>query len=106
MEQIYIGWTTVEKEQDAQSLAKGLIDSGLAACVQIDGPITSYYSWKEKVEYSKEYRVTVKFCKSVAKKVEAWVQNNNPYELPQWIVVESTEVSESYLSWVHSVTKK
>ena len=43
--QLIIVVTTVATKTDADHLAHQLIDASLAACVQIEGPITSYYKW-------------------------------------------------------------
>ena len=42
--------TTTEKREDADRIARTLVERRLAACVQIVGPITSVYRWKGKVE--------------------------------------------------------
>ncbi|HTT55864.1 MAG TPA: divalent cation tolerance protein CutA, partial [Opitutaceae bacterium] len=40
-----IAWTTVATAADAARLAHGAVEAGLAACVQVDGPVTSTYRW-------------------------------------------------------------
>ncbi len=35
--------TTVEHKADAEKIAKSLVEKRLAACVQILGPLTSYF---------------------------------------------------------------
>ena len=42
--------TTVEKKEDADRIAKILVETRVAACVQVIGPIGSTYWWKGKVE--------------------------------------------------------
>src|SRR5690606_21914986 len=94
-----IGWTTVETAEQARALATGLIESRLAACVQIDGPITSVYRWDGAIESTPEYRVTVKFLVDRSFALETWLHNHHPYATPQWIVVRAEHVAEKYLSW-------
>ena len=38
--------TTTETKEQAQKIAQYLVETRLAACVQITGPITSIYRWK------------------------------------------------------------
>ena len=42
--------TTTEKKEDAERIARSLVETRLAACVQIVGPIESIYRWKGRIE--------------------------------------------------------
>ncbi len=97
---ILIGWTTLDSAAAAHKLAAGLIAARLAACAQVDGPITSHYLWKGKQERTKEWRIWVKFPAKNAKKIEAWLKTNHPYSTPQWLAVEVAAVAEPYRRWV------
>jgi periplasmic divalent cation tolerance protein len=97
---LMIGYTTVLTREEAAALAHGLIEKKLAACVQIEGPITSVYPWAGKVEQAEEFRLCVKFMSTAAADVEAYVLTHHSYEIPEWITVRTENVSEKYLSWV------
>ena len=99
MDSLYMAWTTVESQADAERLASGMIDAKLAACVQIEGPITSCYRWQGKMEKSTEWRLLCKIPAPRLDAIETWILQNHPYETPQWIVVEATHVSPGYLHW-------
>jgi periplasmic divalent cation tolerance protein len=98
-EGMLIAWTTVASRPDAERLAAEIISRNLAVCVQIDGPVTSVYRWKEQVERATEFRLSLKFLPDQSAELSAWVQANHPYETPEWIVVRASEVGEKYLSW-------
>ncbi len=97
-----IGWTTTETAAQAQALADGLIEQHLAACVQIEGPLTSVYRWEGKVEHATEFRLAIKFMGNRHLEVETYLHNHHPYATPQWIVVRAEHVSEKYLSWAQA----
>ena len=97
-----IGWTTVETDSQARTLAEGLIGQRLAACVQIDGPLTSVYRWESRVETATEYRLTIKFLSTRHLEVESYLHNHHPYTTPQWIVIRAEHVAEKYLSWAQA----
>jgi periplasmic divalent cation tolerance protein len=97
---LMIGYTTVATRDEAMALARGLIETQLAACVQIDGPITSVYAWAGKLEQSEEFRLSVKFLEFRANEVKTHVLARHSYETPEWITVRAENVSEKYLSWV------
>ena len=102
---ILIGWTTVQTEVDAMRMARGMVENSLAACAQVDGPISSNYRWKGAVEISKEWRVTVKFAQDRAKDLKRWLLQNHPYEEPQWIAVQAEDISSAYAEWVWEETR-
>jgi periplasmic divalent cation tolerance protein len=99
-----IGWTTVETREQAGSLARSLVEKRLAACVQIDGPITSHYLWQGQSTRADEFRLQVKFLAERAIDVADHVLANHPYETPEWITVRAENVSEKYLSWAKTNT--
>ncbi len=94
-----VAWTTVAQRPDADRLAAEAVRLGLAACVQIEGPITSHYRWDGKLETAQEFRLCFKFPAENAPALERHIHAIHPYETPEWIVVEARHVSEKYLSW-------
>ena len=103
---VLIGWTTAQRQNDALRLARGLIENRLAACAQVDGPLSSTYRWKDAIETSKEWRVTVKFPRDRAAEIETWLMENHPYDEPQWVAVAAEEVSDAYAEWVKKETRR
>jgi len=99
---LLIGWTTVAQHADATRLACALVESRLAACVQIDGPLTSHYLWQNRAETTEEYRLTIKFLPEHATAIETWLKAHHPYDTPEWIVVRAEYVAEKYLSWARA----
>ena len=94
-----IGWTTFATRSEADRMAAEIVTRGLAACVQVEGPVTSHYRWKGAVERAEEFRLCCKFLPASLGALEAFVLAHHPYETPEWIVVSADHVSEKYLSW-------
>jgi periplasmic divalent cation tolerance protein len=99
---MYVAWTTVATQVDAETLSKTIISLGVAACVQIEGPIVSHYRWKGQLERSEEYRLTMKCMANQLGALKSHVLAHHSYEIPEWIVVRAEQVGEKYLSWVES----
>jgi periplasmic divalent cation tolerance protein len=97
-----IGWTTTPSLDEAQTLAKGLVETGLVRCAQISTPITSTYIWKGKMETEQEYRITLKFINPLASTIRDYLKSHHPYEIPQWIWVEAAGTSPEYGEWLES----
>lgn len=58
--------TTVKRLEDAEELAKGLVEERLAACVQILGPVKSVYRWKGRLEEAEEWLCLIKTRSSLS----------------------------------------
>lgn len=99
---LLVAWTTVARREEAERLARDAVTRRLAACVQIDGPISSFYQWKGQLERAEEFRLTFKFSATQQAALEQHILATHPYDTPEWIVVQADHVSEKYLSWVES----
>jgi periplasmic divalent cation tolerance protein len=94
--------TTTETKEQAQIIAQHLVETKLAACVQVVGPITSIYRWKGKVENAQEWLCLIKTQNDLYNKVEAAIKKLHPYETPEIIAVPIINGSKEYLSWLHN----
>ena len=92
--------TTTEHKQDAQTIARALVEERLAACVQVLGPITSTYHWKGEIETSQEWQCWAKSRRELYERVEEAIRRLHPYEVPEILAVEIVAGSRSYLAWL------
>lgn len=95
-----IVWTTVGDSDDANELAERIVGDRLAACVQIDAPITSVYRWDGRIETATEIRLMIKTTWSRVPALVAWLGENHPYDVPQVVAVRASIASEGYAAWV------
>lgn len=91
--------TTLETQEQAESLAEQLIEHRFAACVQIAGPIKSVYRWEGKVCKSEEFRCSIKTTAEALPQVKAHMEKYHPYDTPEVLVFESQDVSPNYEAW-------
>ncbi len=92
--------TTTDKRDDAMTIANAMVERRLAACVQILGPITSIYRWKDKVETAEEWQCWVKSRHDRYVDIEQAIRKLHPYEEPEILAVPITVASASYLAWI------
>ncbi len=97
--------TTVERLEDAEKLAKGLVDERLAACVQILGPVKSVYRWKGRLEEAEEWLCLIKTRSSLYREVEGFLKDRHPYEVPEILAFPITEGDKAYLRWMDEELK-
>lgn len=94
--------TTTPSEADADRIAAALLDAGLAACVQIDGPITSRYRWQGAIEHATEWRCVAKTTAALAEPAVAAIVAAHPYDVPEVLVTVVADGHDPYLAWVGS----
>lgn len=93
--------TTVASREDAERLARALLDRRLAACVQIDDGVQSHYRWKGENCADGEVRLTIKSLPARLAPIQAFMAEQHPYEVPQllWQVMGATP---AYAEWVRA----
>jgi periplasmic divalent cation tolerance protein len=96
--------TTTPTIDDARRIALALVDEGLAACVQIVGPIESVYRWQGNVETAGEWQCWIKTRGELYDRIEKRIGELHPYEVPE-IVRSVMEASKSYSQWLFNETE-
>ena len=97
--------TNLPDRESAGRLAHALIESRLAACINILSPCTSVYRWQGKTEDAEEFPVLIKTSRERYAALEAAIREAHPYELPEIIAVPLAAGLPAYLDWVDSETK-
>jgi periplasmic divalent cation tolerance protein len=85
----------------AEACAERLVTGRLAACVQIDGPVTSIYRWEGAIERTEEWRCT---CKTSPERVDACraaLLAGHDYQTPEILVARVT-ASPAYAAWARA----
>lgn len=91
---------TAGSEAEAARLAEMLVQSNLAACVQILPQIESVYRWKGKVERHGEILMIAKTSRSKFEELERAVRGLHSYETPEIVALPITAGSAPYLDWL------
>lgn len=97
---ILIVFTTTPNAEEAEALARKIIENKLAACVQILPQITSFYSWKGKIQKDSECLLLVKTLPERYDELEKFIRAEHSYETPEIVSVESKKLSADYLGWM------
>jgi periplasmic divalent cation tolerance protein len=92
--------TTTEKKAEADRIARVLVEGGLAACVQIVGPIISTYSWQGQIETAEEWQCLIKTRADLFDLVEKSIKSVHTYETPEIIALPIRAGSREYLDWM------
>ncbi len=95
--------TTVASPAAAQTLAREILAQRLAACVQIEGGLTSLYRWKGQLFEEPEVRLVIKTVPGTEAALQALFARHHPYEVPQFLVAAMT-ASPEYAAWAGAET--
>jgi periplasmic divalent cation tolerance protein len=95
--------TTVDTRQEAQDLARILVETRLAACVQIVGPIESTYSWQGAVQMEAEWLCLAKVPARHFDAIAEVIRANHAYDVPEIIALPVVRSTPSYLAWIDRV---
>lgn len=97
-----IVFTTTANKDEAEDLARKLVEQKLAACVQIVPQITSFYQWEGKVQKDEECLLLIKTLPEKFDDLEAFIKANHSYSVPEIVAVNAENVSKEYFEWLTS----
>ena len=95
--------TTVPNAEEAELLARAIVENKLAACVQILPRMTSVYVWEGKVQTENEHLMLIKTLPEKYVELEKFITANHSYTAPEIAAVESSEVAEPYRKWLRDM---
>ena len=100
-----IALTTVAKKKDGERIAALLVKKRVVACVNLIGPITSFFTWKRKNCRESEFLLIMKTESKKIKDLERQLLQMHPYEVPEFVVIPIEQGSKSYLRWISTSIK-
>lgn len=96
--------TTTSSTDEAEKIARALLNIQLVACVQVY-PMKSFYSWKGEICADDEIILLIKAKSANYKEIESCIKSNHSYEVPEIIQLPIFDGSNSYLEWINQVSK-
>lgn len=92
--------TTLAQREQAEALARDLVEKRLAACVQVLGPMTSTYRWEGRIETSHEFLLVAKSRRDVYRDLEQAIATAHPYDVPEILATPIFAGHQAYLEWL------
>jgi periplasmic divalent cation tolerance protein len=92
--------TTVSSKEEGQKIARMLVESHAAACVNISGPIESVYRWQGTIETATEHLLIIKTVNDALERVRKTVTQLHSYDVPEIVVLNIDGGSHPYLKWL------
>lgn len=96
-------YTTTSTREEAQHIARTLLERQLVACIQIEH-IESFYIWNGAIQHEPEYRLMLKTTADQYTAVESAIRELHSYELPAIHALPVMQAYAPYADWVIAST--
>jgi periplasmic divalent cation tolerance protein len=92
--------STVATADDAERIARALVERGLAACVNVVPGLVSTYRWKGAVEREGELLLLIKTRAETFEAMREALVALHPYDVPELIALPIEAGHAPYLAWL------
>jgi periplasmic divalent cation tolerance protein len=92
--------STCASEEEAEALARNVVEQRLAACVNVIPRIRSYYRWKGALESAEEWLLLIKSSRERFPQLMAALEKAHSYEVPEVLALQVVDGSANYLNWI------
>jgi len=98
--------STCANEEDAERLARLLVNERLAACVNVIAGVRSFYRWKGAVEDASERLLVIKSSRALFPALKTALEKAHSYETPEALALPVLDGAANYLSWLGESLQK
>ena len=98
-------YLTAAGREEAETIARTLVEERLAACANILGEVASIYWWEGAVQSETETAFTVKTRASLVDRVVARVKEMHSYSCPCVVALPIEGGNPEYLDWIEAETE-
>jgi periplasmic divalent cation tolerance protein len=99
-------YMTAETRDEAQTIARTLVEERLVSCANILGPMDSIYWWDGVVKAETEVAFIVKTRATLVDQVVARVTELHSYDCPCVVALPINGGNPDYLAWIEAQTNE
>lgn len=99
-----IVFLTCANRDEAEQIARAVVEERLAACVQLLPQIRSIYRWQGAVEEADEILVLCKTTAARFDELAARIAAMHSYDTPEIVGIPVSMGAEKYLGWLRDST--
>lgn len=96
--------TTVDSDEQTETLCQVLLEEHLAACIQTL-PVVSRYRWEGEVQRDAETLLMVKTSAGAVDAAMRVIETYHDYDTPEIVVLPITAGLPAYLDWVEEESR-
>lgn len=98
-------YCSVPNRNEGKEIARALVESKAAACVNILDKMESIFSWDGEIMDEKEALLMIKTKREHFENVNRIIQKLHSYNVPEVIAVPILDADDTYLKWIAHETK-
>ena len=99
-------YITASGHEEATTIGRDLVEKRLAACVNVQQPITSIHRWEGVVEEDVESVLIAKTTEGLTEALTARVLKIHSYNCPCVVVIPIAGGHKEFMEWIASETKQ
>jgi len=99
-------YVTAVSKVEAEKIACVLLEERLIACVNVVGPVSSYFYWAGKIDSVEEYLMIMKTEARLFVGLEGRVRALHSYDVPEIVAVPIVEGCQRYFDWMINVISR
>ena len=100
MTEVGVALVTCASFEEAEKLAKGILEGRLAACVNVVKAVESFFWWEGKIDHAQETLLIIKTESARFEELEQYVKGHHSYQVPEIILLPVDKGHRPYLNWV------
>ena len=98
-------YITAKNKREAKKIATILVKKKLVVCANIFNNIQSVFSWKNRVNFSKEVIIMGKTTKKLQTKIISEVKKIHSYDVPCIVFSKISSGNKDFLKWISNSTR-
>jgi periplasmic divalent cation tolerance protein len=92
--------STCSSGEEAEKIARGLVEARLAACVNVVAGVRSFYRWQGAIEDATEWLLVIKTSRSRFDSLRTELERLHSYNVPEIVALPIVDGSRNYLNWL------
>jgi periplasmic divalent cation tolerance protein len=91
---------TCAAAEEAERIARKLVEKRLAACVNVLAGAHSVFRWRGAIEETPEWLLIIKCRRDLFGDMRAEIERLHSYEVPEILALAVVDGSQAYLGWM------
>jgi periplasmic divalent cation tolerance protein len=95
-----IVFVTCQSANEAETIARTVVEEHLAACVNVMPGVRSCYMWEREMKWSEEVLLLIKTTEARFLALQTRIRGLHSYDVPEIVAVPIEIGFDKYLQWV------
>ncbi|WP_420126264.1 divalent-cation tolerance protein CutA [Longimicrobium sp.] len=103
--ELVLALSTAPDAEQAERIARALVEERLIACANLVPGVTSIYRWEGAVQAEAEVLMVMKTRHALVPRLKERLPRLHPYEVPELVVTAVVDGLDPYRRWVRDETE-